>query len=122
MSKSNGYVYILHFRTPLAGGRKQSQHYVGWSRHWAYRIGQHRDGKGARIMAVCADRGITFQIAAVVASLEHDGRTYTGTALERYIKRQHHHARYCPLCGGRGAIDYRALGQCAPETKGTDDD
>lgn len=111
--RSSGYVYILHFRTPLATGRKSSQHYVGWSRHWAYRIAKHRAGAGARIMEVCADRGITFEVAAVVSSINAVGRCYRGRDLERYIKRQHHHARYCPLCGGTGAVDYRIAGQAA---------
>lgn len=120
--KSSGYVYLLHFHTPLAGGAKSSSHYVGWSRHYAYRIAQHRAGAGARILQVCADRGIAFDVAIVISELEHAGVTYRGTALERYIKRQHHHARYCPLCGGRGATDYRDAGQCAPATKGRSND
>ena len=113
MSRCDGYVYILHFHTPLATGRKSSQHYVGWSRRWAWRIGLHRAGAGARIMAVCADRGIGFDVATVAQQVVCRGRTYTGTNAERQIKRSHHIARYCPLCGGRGALDYRSAAQAA---------
>ena len=116
---SAGFVYILHFRTPLATGRHHSQHYVGWSRHWAWRVARHRVGGGARIMEVCADRGIVFSVAAVYTALERGGRTYTGRELERLIKRAHHHARYCPLCGGHAATDYRDKAQAAPRPEGS---
>lgn len=112
MARSAGYVYILHFHTPLASGRKQSAHYVGYTRRWYWRMLEHRAGRGARIMAVLADRGIGFDIAAVCTEVTCGGKTYTGHAAERQIKRSHNYRRYCPQCGGRGAVDYRAALQC----------
>lgn len=102
-----GYVYILHFRTPLASGKKQSSHYVGWSRHWQWRIRQHREGRGARIVEVAIARGIVIEVATVATVVSINGVQYHGRAAERAIKRQHHAARYCPLCGGHRAVDYR---------------
>lgn len=111
---SSGYVYILHFRTALAGGKKYSRHYVGWTRHPYWRLREHRAGRGARILAVCADRGIAWDVATIADHIECGGRIYCGRAAERQIKRCHHIARYCPLCGGRGAPDYRQAGQAGP--------
>lgn len=99
MKPSPGYVYILHFREALVGGKKSSRHYVGWSANWIYRVQQHRKGTShARIMEVCFERGIDFDVAIVVRG---DKR------MERAIKRSHAHARYCPLCGSHRLVDYR---------------
>jgi hypothetical protein len=98
---------VLHFRTPLASGRKASRHYVGWSRHWQYRVKQHRAGDGARIVQVALSRGIVIDLATVAAVVVCGGKEYRGRAAELQIKRGHHIARYCPMCGGRGATDYR---------------
>ncbi len=97
--KPEGYVYVLHFREALAGGKKASRHYVGWSRNWIYRVQSHRQGTSrARIMEVLHERGITFEVALVVKG---------SPAVERRIKASHHHARYCPICGGHKLADYR---------------
>ena len=66
-------------------------------------------------MQICADRCIDFSVAAVCTHITCGGRTYTGKAAERQIKRSHQYTRYCPLCGGRGAIDYRLELQAAEE-------
>lgn len=96
---SPGYVYILHFRTPLVGGNHQSRHYVGWSSNWIRRVQQHRSGTSrARIMEVLWERGFRFDVAVVVKG---DKR------LERSIKRAHQHSRFCPLCGSKRLVDYR---------------
>lgn len=98
-TKAPGYVYLLHFRTPLCGGSHQSRHYVGWARNWTYRIQQHRKGTSrARIMEVMFERGYTFDVALVLRGSPN---------LERRIKRAHQHARYCPLCGSHRLKDYR---------------
>jgi hypothetical protein len=101
-NRQPGYVYILHFRSALVGGRKSSRHYIGWARNWIWRVQQHRRGTSrARIMEVVFERGIAFDVALVMKG---------GPALERQLKRAHHHARYCPLCGARQFADYRTQG------------
>ena len=117
-SANAGYVYILHFHTPLASGKKASAHYVGYTRRWYWRLQEHRAGRGARILAVCADRGIGWDVATIAAQVTCGGQTYTGRAAERQIKRSHHYTRYCPLCGGRGATDYRLAAQCGQAPTG----
>lgn len=49
-------------------------------------------------MEVMFERGYQFDVAIVVRG---DKR------LERSIKRQHHHARFCPTCGSLRMTDYR---------------
>jgi hypothetical protein len=99
-TRTSGYVYLLHFNTALVGGGHQSRHYVGWARNWVYRVQAHRRGTShARIMEVLWERGYTFEVAVVVKGSQ---------ALERQIKRAHHHSRYCPLCGSTRLTDYRS--------------
>lgn len=99
MPKRLGYVYVLHFRTPLVGGAHQSRHYVGWARNWVWRVQSHRKGTSrARIMEVMFERGYQFDVAVVVRGTPD---------MERRIKRSHQHSRYCPLCGSSRLVDYR---------------
>jgi hypothetical protein len=98
-ARQPGYVYILHFREALTGGKKHSRHYIGWSRNWIRRTQSHRQGTShARIMEVLFERGIGFDIAVVIKA---------GPDVEKKLKRGHHHARYCPLCGSIKLRDYR---------------
>jgi len=94
-----GYVYLLHYHGALERSSGPARHYVGWSRNWVWRVQAHRTGTArARFTSVAFSRGISFDVAVVVRG---------GPGLERRIKRAHHHARYCPLCGGRLLTDYR---------------
>ncbi len=90
-------VYLLHFDQPLIGRQRNpaaqrtqiARHYIGYAGDVAARIAQHRSGRGARLLAVLAEAGIGFTVAA----------TWTGDrAEERRLKRQHHAARLCPIC------------------------
>lgn len=93
-----GYVYILHVRGGLATGRKRSVHYVGWSRHWQWRVGQHRLGRAdCAFTNECFKRGLYLDVAVVVRG---------SRALERRVKRSHQYRRFCPWCGGC-LVDYR---------------
>lgn len=97
--RAPGYVYVLHFHAPLERSSGGAYHYVGWARNWVYRVQAHRSGTArARFTEVAFERGITFDVAVVVRG---------GPRLERRIKRAHHHARYCPACGGNLLTDYR---------------
>jgi len=103
----SGYLYLLHFRSALATGRKASRHYVGYSQRWVWRIWQHRAGRGARLLAVCMERDIPWDVAVVCRCITWRGRDYTGRDMERLLKRTRHHARWCPRCGSVRLVDYR---------------
>ncbi|MEJ7810408.1 MAG: hypothetical protein WKG32_08345 [Gemmatimonadaceae bacterium] len=86
-----GTVYLLHFDRPLA----HAKHYTGWTRDLDARLAQHRAGRGARLVEVVTEAGITFTIA----------RTWKGTRkLERMLKRHGGQSRNCPLCSGDAAL------------------
>lgn len=81
-------VYLLHFERKLAD---HAGHYIGYcdDGHLEQRIKQHRSGNGARIMEVCAERGIGFRVV----------RAWMGSrGLERRLKRQKNAWRLCPVC------------------------
>ncbi|MEV6281032.1 hypothetical protein [Nocardia sp. NPDC051832] len=81
-----GTVYLLHFDSPFAHAR----HYTGWTRDLDARLDEHRAGRGARLMSVIGQHGITWQLA----------RTWEGTrGRERQLKRAGGASRRCPLCG-----------------------
>ncbi|GAA1683217.1 hypothetical protein GCM10009733_094670 [Nonomuraea maheshkhaliensis] len=82
-----GTVYLLHFQRPY----KHARHYIGWTPgDLNRRLRQHRNGTGARLLAVITAEGIDFAVA----------RTWTGGRnLERSLKRRGGASRCCPLCG-----------------------
>jgi predicted GIY-YIG superfamily endonuclease len=83
---SAGTVYLLHFDQPY----RHARHYVGWVLNVKRRLAEHEAGRGARLLVVAREAGITWQLA----------RMWPGSrARERQIKRQGGHARHCPLCG-----------------------
>jgi hypothetical protein len=90
-------IYLLHFNEPLIGQRRNAhaqrtqiaRHYIGYTGDLATRIEQHRAGHGARLLAVLAEAGIGFTVAATWPGDRTD---------ERRLKRQHHAARFCPIC------------------------
>lgn len=97
MTAGAGTVYLLHFDRPL----QHAQHYLGFASRLEARLEHHRNGTGARLMAVVRDAGIGFVLA----------RTWAGDrTLERQLKNRHMHRRLCPICtpnAGRGRGGWR---------------
>lgn len=81
-----GTVYLLHLSTKVAD---HAGHYCGWTRDLQARLEEHRAGRGARLLAVCRERGITFELARTWAGSRQD---------ERRIKRMKAGPRLCPVC------------------------
>jgi hypothetical protein len=80
-----GTVYLLHFDSRYG----HAGHYTGWSDLPA-RLAEHAAGRGARLMAVITEVGISWHLA----------RTWVGRrSLERALKRQGGASRRCPACG-----------------------
>lgn len=92
MKRNNveGIVYLLHFEEPYKG----TQHYIGWTEEDVVkRMREHRDGRGAKLLAHIAKVGIMFCPV----------RTWRGTrALERKLKNYKNAKRWCPLCDYKG--------------------
>ncbi len=81
-------VYLLHFERRYG----HAGHYTGWTPDLPSRLATHAAGRGARLLAVVTDAGITWQLA----------RTWPGgRGRERQLKQQGGAARRCPLCGVR---------------------
>lgn len=82
-------VYIIHFDSPLA----HAKHYVGFCEDTDTslddRIKEHLSGRGARILSVCNERGIGYQLARVLPG---------DRARERQIKNTKNTSSYCPIC------------------------
>ncbi len=91
-------VYILHLATPL----EHARHYVGWALHVEERLAHHRDGTGARMLQVCNERGIAYELARVFDGADR--------IFERKLKNTHSTADYCPICAGARARDYHPKG------------
>lgn len=93
-------VYLIHLDKPL----EHARHYVGYAEHVEQRLAHHRNGTGARLLAVCNERGIEYDIV----------RTWDGAdrTFERKLKNCKHAARYCPVCSS-SPRDYN------PKTGGT---
>lgn len=78
-------VYLIHFDTPY----KHARHYIGWTPNLERRLRQHRQGEGARLLAVIKDAGITWRLA----------RTWEGGRdVERRLKNWHKARQMCPIC------------------------
>lgn len=81
-------VYLLHFHQPISPNHT-AQHYLGFAYDLERRIQQHRQGRGARLCEVAAERGIDFTLA----------RVWIGDrCLERQLKRRKSSPRLCPFC------------------------
>ena len=85
---TTGTIYLLHFDQPY----KHARHYTGWTIDLDQRLNEHRQGHGARLIAVITAAGIGFQLARTRPG---------GRADERAIKRFGGATRYCPLCTSR---------------------
>jgi len=83
-------IYLIHLDKPLAHAR----HYVGLTDDPDARLERHAAGCGARMLAVCVERGITWRLA----------RTWQGDRkLERQLKRRKESPALCPICSGAAA-------------------
>lgn len=108
-------VYLLHFQpvyaVPTAAGwTKTAGHYLGSTRGDPYdRLHAHVRGQGSPLVRAAVLAGCTVYIV----------RTWPGGRdLERRLKRQRHHARFCPECAGTGAGGELDPHLTAPTTKG----
>jgi predicted GIY-YIG superfamily endonuclease len=80
-----GIIYLLHFSQPFG----HAKHYTGYTRDLSARLESHATGKGARLLEVITDAGLTFQLA----------RTWQGTRkTERKIKNRKEAPKLCPVC------------------------
>ncbi len=86
----SSYVYILHFRQPLA----HAQHYTGATDDLRQRMRHHRGGHGGRLPQIFRELGVSFVVGRVE---EYDDRR-TAFLRERQIKRTAHGPRYCQVC------------------------
>lgn len=85
-------IYLLHLDKPL----RHARHYVGLADDLDARLERHASGQGARMLAVCRERGITWQLV----------RTWSGDRkLERWLKRKKGAAWFCPVCAGAKALN-----------------
>lgn len=82
-------VYLIHLDKPIGHAR----HYIGYSKDPRARLKRHRAGRGGRLLAVAAKRGIYFDIVRVWPD--------AGQAWERRLKRQNNASRLCPACLGK---------------------
>ena len=85
-----GVVYLLHFDRAYTGGAKTVRHYLGWAKRLDDRLAAHAAGQGARLTQVVREAGIGWRCVRVWRGAPR--------ADERDLKRQHHHARLCPVC------------------------
>lgn len=84
-ASGDGTVYLIHFDEPY----KHARHYTGWTPDLPARLEDHRKGRGARLMQVIKDAGISWHVT----------RTWPGSRnLERAIKNQHNAPHLCPEC------------------------
>ncbi len=95
-------VYLLHLKTPMprgvnANGKAlQANHYIGFTNDLVGRLLEHAEGRGARFMQVCKERGIDFCLARV---WEGQGAT---RHFERRLKNYKKPSRFCPVCNPNG--------------------
>jgi predicted GIY-YIG superfamily endonuclease len=82
-------VYLLHLSKPVNAARP-ARHYLGSADDLPARLAQHASGRGARMLAAAAARGIGWEVA----------RTWDGgRPLERRLKNRKNAPReLCPLC------------------------
>lgn len=87
-----GVVYLLHFEDRINPAHP-CQHYIGWAADLGPRINAHRNGTGARLTQVAAERGIGFKVARVWPDADRH--------FERKLKNRKEAPRLCPICNGQ---------------------
>lgn len=86
----------MHFDTPIGNKNQLARHYLGYAKNLNNRIKEHKNGtSGARLMEVCHERKVTFQLARVWPDGNKD--------LERKLKRRKNAPLLCPICSGEHA-------------------
>jgi hypothetical protein len=82
-----GVVYLIHFDTPY----RHARHYMGFAEQGNLdaRLARHAAGRGARLIEVIQQAGITWQLARTWENATRDD--------ERRMKCRGH-ARRCPIC------------------------
>ncbi len=101
-------VYLLHLQQPMSRGVSPAgrplfaSHYIGYSDRadLGERLVEHMTGRGAKMLAAAARRGIAFQLARV-----WHGPQATRT-FERRLKNCKNASDYCPVCSGARVRDY----------------
>ena len=87
-------LYLIHFTQPYRAksGKKQktAQHYLGYTINIENRMALHRSGQGAKLLRVCKQEGITWEIARVWPG--------EGRETEKKFKRRGHFKTICPCC------------------------
>ena len=82
-------VYLIHFDTPLG----HAKHYIGTAKNTDSRFFAHRQGKGARILQVCNELRIGYQMVRFWIG---------GRKLERKLKKGKNSPLLCPVCNPEG--------------------
>jgi len=83
-----GTIYLLHFSQKLC----HAGHYLGYTENLEERLETHRKGKGARLLQVITEQGISFELV----------RTWEGDRkLERKLKKQKKATKLCPICSAQ---------------------
>jgi hypothetical protein len=80
-----GVVYLIHFDQPY----KHARHYWGWALRMEARQRHHREGNGARLLAVILEAGIGWEVALVIPGDKNK---------ERQMKNRGGATRLCPIC------------------------
>jgi hypothetical protein len=91
-----GVCYLLHFDRPY----RHARNYIGWAEtgRLEARLGEHRAGSGARLLAVVAAAGTDWTVARIWKD--------TDRYFERLLKVRRRATRLCPVCspGNRRGI------------------
>lgn len=96
IDQPKGFVYMLHFETPICPGRHTCQHYIGYADDIAARLQAHETGHGARLTQVARALGIGWRVV----------RLWRGDrGLERTLKNRKYGPRLCPICGRAHRLD-----------------
>lgn len=87
-------VYLIHFETAYETNGKRAQHYLGFASNLPRRLDQHATGHGSALMAAVEKRGIDWYCVRTWAAPSFS----EGFALEKKLKLQRNHKRFCPMC------------------------
>lgn len=80
-----GLVYLIHFSEKY----KHAGHYLGYADDLQARIAAHRANRGARLLQVVNQAGISWDVV----------RVWQGDrSVERQLKNQHNGWALCPVC------------------------
>ena len=101
-ARAAGVVYVVRLERPIgnpASRHGSAQFYVGWTeRDPEARLAEHRAGRGAKMLAAAAERGIRFDLVM----------TLPGTRrLERRIKDHHNTPRLLPQWAARFGTSFQ---------------